>query len=194
MSAFSQPPSRSVDLKAYAFEVKIPDKAIDDLKILLDLSPLPPFTYEGSLADRTYGVTRNWLIETRDYWRHSFDWRKHEAHINSVPNFKLPIEDDDGRVYDIHFIALFSKKVDAVPLLVLHGWPGALHTSKTLQKRRGSFRYYTDIQSFVSLDRKLSGISSYLRCSKKSIYPRDTSLPHCLPIDAWLRVFNPATC
>lgn len=125
MSAFSQPSSRSVDLNPYSFEVKIPDKAIQDWKTLLDLSPLPPVTYEGSLGDRKYGVTRNWLSETRDYWRNSFDWRKHEEHINSVPNFKLPIEDDDGKVYDIHFIALFSKKADAVPLLVLHGWPGA---------------------------------------------------------------------
>ena len=34
------------------------------------------------------------------------------------------VADDDGTKYDIHFAALFSKKPDAVPLMMLHGWPG----------------------------------------------------------------------
>ncbi|KJX98269.1 hypothetical protein TI39_contig422g00002 [Zymoseptoria brevis] len=43
----------------------------------------------------------------------------------------VPIEDKSegghgtGFVFDIHFIALFSKKADAAPLLLLHGWPGS---------------------------------------------------------------------
>jgi microsomal epoxide hydrolase len=38
----------------------------------------------------------------------------------------VPIKDDDTNfTFDIHFIALFSKKADAVPLLLLHGWPGS---------------------------------------------------------------------
>lgn len=28
----------------------------------------------------------------------------------------------EGR--DVHFVALFSEKPDAVPLLLSHGWPG----------------------------------------------------------------------
>ena len=52
------------------------------------------------------------------------DRRKSEEHINSFPNYVCPVRDDDGKVYDIHFAALFSKKQDAVPLLLLHGWPG----------------------------------------------------------------------
>lgn len=50
---------------------------------------------------------------------------KHEEHINSFPNFKVAIEDDDGHQYSIHFVGLFSKKADAIPLLLLHGWPGS---------------------------------------------------------------------
>lgn len=31
---------------------------------------------------------------------------------------------DDGREYDIHFAALFSDQEKAIPILLLHGWPG----------------------------------------------------------------------
>jgi Epoxide hydrolase N terminus len=51
--------------------------------------------------------------------------RKTESRLNFVPHFKAHIVDDDGSEYDIHFAALFSKKVDAVPLMMLHGWPVA---------------------------------------------------------------------
>jgi len=50
--------------------------------------------------------------------------RTTEDRINSFPNFKSSIKDDDGDTYDIHFVALFSQKKTAVPIVLLHGWPG----------------------------------------------------------------------
>jgi hypothetical protein len=38
---------------------------------------------------------------------------------------KVPVQiEDKVHVHAIHFAALFSKKKDAVPLIMLHGWPG----------------------------------------------------------------------
>jgi len=51
--------------------------------------------------------------------------RKEEDHINSFPNFKTTISDDDGGKYDVHFAALFSTKADAIPIAFFHGWPGS---------------------------------------------------------------------
>lgn len=42
-----------------------------------------------------------------------------EDRINSFPQYTTEIEG-----LRIHFVALFSKRKDAVPLLLLHGWPG----------------------------------------------------------------------
>lgn len=42
-----------------------------------------------------------------------------EDNLNTFPNYKLKIG-----VTDVHFLALFSEKPEAVPLLLLHGWPG----------------------------------------------------------------------
>lgn len=52
--------------------------------------------------------------------------RKQEAHINSVPNFKTQIKDEEsGNTFSVHFAALFSKKPDAIPIVLFHGWPGS---------------------------------------------------------------------
>ena len=51
--------------------------------------------------------------------------RQEEAHINSFPNFKTKITDDDVGVFDVHFAALFSSNPSAIPIAFLHGWPGS---------------------------------------------------------------------
>lgn len=53
--------------------------------------------------------------------------RETESHINSFPNFKAKIQDGEGseNTFDVHFVALFSEKEDAVPLVMTHGWPGS---------------------------------------------------------------------
>lgn len=50
--------------------------------------------------------------------------RAQEKHINSFPHWKVPVES-----LDIHFVGLFSTKPDAIPLLLLHGWPGQFFSS-----------------------------------------------------------------
>ena len=35
------------------------------------------------------------------------------------------MKDDNAEVFKIHFVGLFSKKQDAVPLIYMHGWPGS---------------------------------------------------------------------
>ena len=51
-----------------------------------------------------------------------YDWRPGD----DLPNFILPVTDTlDGKVYDIHFLALFSTREDAIPIVFFHGWPGS---------------------------------------------------------------------
>lgn len=45
--------------------------------------------------------------------------RPFEARLNSFPQFTTDIEG-----LTIHFAALFSEREDAVPIALLHGWPG----------------------------------------------------------------------
>ncbi|KAH8690457.1 Alpha/Beta hydrolase protein [Talaromyces proteolyticus] len=117
------PPNASDAIKPW--EVHIPQKDIDDLVALLKLTPLAPPTYENALPEQDgyLGLRRDWMVETKRYWESSFNWREQEKYINSFPHFKASIQDPVGD-FEIHFVALFSKKADAIPILLLHGWPG----------------------------------------------------------------------
>lgn len=112
------------------FQLQVTDAEIDNCKTLLLLSKLGPQTWENSKASRdsgkNYGITRDWLSDAKDAWLFNFDWRKHEARINSFPNFQTTIQDDDtASSFRLHFAALFSRRKDAVPVLFMHGWPGS---------------------------------------------------------------------
>jgi microsomal epoxide hydrolase len=51
--------------------------------------------------------------------------RRHvEERINSFPNFRMPVEYNTD-TYSVHFAALFSTNPAAVPVMMLHGWPGS---------------------------------------------------------------------
>lgn len=108
-------------LKPEKFTARVSDEALNDFKQVLKVSKIGPKTYENLREDRFFGITRQWLADSKAYWETKYDWRKTEDRLNSLPNFHVQIEE-----IDMHFLALFSKKQDAVPLVLLHGWPGSI--------------------------------------------------------------------
>ncbi|RAH54219.1 epoxide hydrolase [Aspergillus piperis CBS 112811] len=120
MSAqFTKFPS-SASISPNPFTVSIPDEQLNDLKTLIRLSKIAPPTYESLQADGRFGITSEWLTTMREKWLSEFDWRPFEARMNSLPQFTTEIEG-----LTIHFAALFSEREDAVPIALLHGWPGS---------------------------------------------------------------------
>lgn len=115
-------------LKPTLFKAHVLDEDLSAFAQLLKLSKLAPETYENRTADvkdfRHWGISRAWLAQAKEHWQTSYSWRKTEDRINSFPNFTVPIE-VAGTKIDIHFVALFSEREDATPLLLLHGWPGS---------------------------------------------------------------------
>ena len=116
-----------VSLKPEEYNAHVTDLELEGFKIALRISRLGPKTYENQVADpkdyRSFGINRQWLEEAKEYWLHNYDWRKTEDRINSLNNWTVKIE-HEGFEFHTHFVGLFSKKPDAVPLLLLHGWPG----------------------------------------------------------------------
>ena len=94
--------------------VRVPDSAIDDLMRRLRSTRLPiGVTTEG-------GVPVVEIKRILDYWQGEYDWRRCEVELNRFAHFKKPV---DG--CGIHFIHERASKADALPLLLLHGWPGS---------------------------------------------------------------------
>lgn len=59
--------------------------------------------------------------------------------MNTFPNFTSKVN-VGGEKFNIHFVALFSEKADAIPIALFHGWPGEplsfLRQSHHLNKTR----------------------------------------------------------
>ena len=100
------------------FRIEIPEDAIADLRRRLAATRLPS---KELVADRSQGVQLATIRELIRYWVTDYDWRKCEASLNALPQFKTPI---DG--VDIHFIHVKSRHENALPLIMTHGWPGSV--------------------------------------------------------------------
>ncbi|KIW01463.1 uncharacterized protein PV09_07220 [Verruconis gallopava] len=125
--AFDSTPLKA-KLQPKPFKAHVSDEELENFKALLKASRIGPKTYENQVSDvkdlAGWGITRDWLEAAKDLWLNRYDWRKTEARINTFNNYTVEIE-DGGFQFRIHFVALFSKKADAVPLLAMHGWPGS---------------------------------------------------------------------
>ena len=69
----------------------------------------------------SHGVNGDYLKDMVEYWRTEYDWRTHEARLNRVPQFTAVI---DGQ--NLHFLHARSETSNAIPLLLLHGWPSTV--------------------------------------------------------------------
>ena len=101
------------------FRVAVPEETLADLRERLARTRFID-DFPGD-DDWTYGVDRSYLHELCDYWRTTFDWRAQEAILNSFEQFELRV---DGQ--PIHFIHQRSSNPEALPLLLVHGWPGSV--------------------------------------------------------------------
>lgn len=55
------------------------------------------------------------------YWRGSFDWPAPAAELNAHPQYTTVVEGQTA-----HFLHMRSPQPDALPLMLVHGWPGSI--------------------------------------------------------------------
>ncbi|MFD0475797.1 epoxide hydrolase family protein [Nonomuraea thailandensis] len=100
----------------HPFRIEIPQQDLDDLRARLAMTrwqdQLPGTGWER-------GVPVGYLRELAEHWRTGYDWRAHEARLNELPHYTTTI---DGQ--RLHFVHVRSERADALPLMLLHGWPG----------------------------------------------------------------------
>ncbi|GAA4125804.1 epoxide hydrolase family protein [Aminobacter aganoensis] len=99
------------------FKIAIPEAELADLKQRLANTRL---ANEVPGAGWSYGMASGFVTRAIERLNNGFDWRAAEAAINSHPQFVTEI---DGQ--KIHFLHVTSQAQDAVPLLLLHGWPSS---------------------------------------------------------------------
>ncbi|KAI9338077.1 epocide hydrolase domain-containing protein [Zopfochytrium polystomum] len=117
---------------ARPFAVAVPDAALDDLRERLAAARVPdPLVAPVAVDERgnrmrtkphLQGIPHETLVALVDRWR-ALDWRAQEAKLNALPHFSATVRDG----LDLHFLHRRSKRPDAVPILLLHGWPGSFY-------------------------------------------------------------------
>jgi pimeloyl-ACP methyl ester carboxylesterase len=97
------------------FKIEVPQAVLDDLRDRLARTRPARGVEDGGWD---YGTDPAYLAELCAYWRDGYDWRRQEAYLNSFSQFRAEV---DG--VGLHFVHIRGKGPDAIPLLLVHGWP-----------------------------------------------------------------------
>ena len=100
------------------FSIAVPDAELIDLRDRLARTRWPE---PQTVDDWSQGVPLAYLREICEHWRTAYDWRVVEAKLNTLDQFRTEV---DG--LGIHFIHQRSPQLDALPLVITHGWPGSV--------------------------------------------------------------------
>lgn len=100
------------------FRVAVESSALADLQERLRRTRFPDQIEEQGPG---YGISTEYVRELCDYWCDGFDWRLVERTLNRFDQFTTTI---DGQ--NVHFLHQRSSRADAIPLLMLHGWPSTV--------------------------------------------------------------------
>jgi pimeloyl-ACP methyl ester carboxylesterase len=100
------------------FSLQVDEATLDDLRDRLRRARLPD---EVPGSSWRLGTNRRFVDELVTYWANDFDWRAHEAALNSFDNYRARV---DG--IDLHWIHAKGVGPSPTPLLLVHGWPGSV--------------------------------------------------------------------
>jgi pimeloyl-ACP methyl ester carboxylesterase len=119
MSATTTSPRTTAEVTTVRpFEITVPEEDLVELRRRIAAVRWPS---KELVTDRSQGVQLTTLQALARYWLNEYDWRRCEARLNGLPQFKTEIDGED-----VHFIHVKSRHEDALPLIMTHGWPGSV--------------------------------------------------------------------
>jgi pimeloyl-ACP methyl ester carboxylesterase len=100
------------------FTLAIPEAQLEDLRRRLEHTRWPE---REAVGDWSQGAPLAKVQALCDHWRRDYDWRRCEAQLNGLGQYKTQI---DG--LGVHFLHVRSPNPDALPMVITHGWPGSV--------------------------------------------------------------------
>ncbi|KZP00214.1 alpha/beta-hydrolase [Calocera viscosa TUFC12733] len=97
------------------FKISFPDADVGRLRRKLADTVLPEEIVPD--AGWEYGLSLSTLRELKSAWE-SFDWRSAEEGLNAYEHYTVSIEG-----LTLHYVHCRSPRQDAIPLLMIHGYP-----------------------------------------------------------------------
>jgi pimeloyl-ACP methyl ester carboxylesterase len=110
------------------FTVEISHAEIEDLRARIAATRFPekepaedPIVHPLGDAVPPQGVQLATMEALVRYWGADYELRRVEKRLNALPQFLTEIDD-----LDIHFIHVKSRHKNALPVILVHGWPGSI--------------------------------------------------------------------
>ncbi len=100
------------------FKLNVSDDILKEINLKVKNYPWHEMPDDGGWE---YGTNLDYMKEISDYWVNKFNWKKHETEINKFSNYTTDV---DG--IKIHYILEKGSGAKAMPLLLMHGWPGSI--------------------------------------------------------------------
>ena len=79
------PDEHSTEITIRPFRIDVPEEDLDDLRRRIAATRWPS---KELVEDRSQGVQLAPIQELARYWETEYDWRKCEARLNALPQFK----------------------------------------------------------------------------------------------------------
>src|SRR5262245_53719608 len=114
----STPDSHHSAVTMEPFRIAVPESEVDDLRRRLRDARWPA---QGPGSGWTYGADLSAMRGLAEYWADGYDWRRHEAELNEIPQLMASV---DGQHF--HVLHARSREPNALPLVITHGWPGSI--------------------------------------------------------------------
>jgi pimeloyl-ACP methyl ester carboxylesterase len=110
------------------FTIEIPNAEVADLRARIRATRFPerepvedPTVHPLGDTLPPQGVQLATMEALVRYWGTEYDLGRVEARLNALPQFLTEIDD-----LDIHFIHVRSRHENALPAILIHGWPGSV--------------------------------------------------------------------
>ncbi len=100
------------------FHFEVPDEKLKQIHQRVADYPWHEMPDDGGWD---YGTNLDYMKVFCAYWINDYDFRKHEAKINSFSHFKVKV----GGI-DLHYIHEKGSGSSPQPLIISHGWPGSI--------------------------------------------------------------------
>ncbi|KAI0811155.1 alpha/beta-hydrolase [Irpex lacteus] len=103
------------------------DSAVQSMISLIKTAPFPARAPIDPASPWTLGIDYDYLKDLKHRFENEWKWSDLEKSVNKFDHFLVDYASTQGDQLQLHFVHQRSERADAIPLLLLHGWPGTFY-------------------------------------------------------------------
>ncbi len=100
------------------------DAVVQSMVSMVKTAPFPSQAPIDPAAPRSLGIDYDYLKKLKQEFENEWQWAKLEKKVNAFDHFLVDYNSANGDELRFHFVHQRSERADAIPLFLLHGWPG----------------------------------------------------------------------